>query len=685
MRFFLISLLIVLGLGFGGLYALIHWGQADMPSPARLRNIAPPVKTTIYDRDSRVIGELYRENRSYVPLRDVPRCMIDAILAIEDRRFYEHWGLDVFRILGAAARNIMRGRVSQGGSTITQQLARNLFLTMDQTWQRKIKEQILALRIEQAYSKDEILELYLNQIYFGDGAYGVESAAHRYFGKPARDLTLPEAALLAGLPRNPRDYTPRRSMEAAKRRRHLVLKAMLDARFIDRTQLAAADATPIRVTDEAMAGTRAPYFVETVRQYLDEKYGSDVVYTAGLKVYTTLDLSLQQAAEAALEKQLEWVADKAGHRVRYTAGGVKHSGAGAPSQTHYLQGAALTIDPRTGGVLMMIGGRDYADSRFNRALQAVRQPGSTFKPFIYLTALENGHRPNETIVDEPTSFHLADGTDWRPENYDPDFAGTVTLRYALAHSINVPAAKLLDAIGTTPVIKTARSLGLTTPIPPYLSIALGAAEVNMEEITYAYAAFATQGVLPQPLMVTKVVDRDGVVLEENRPRTRVVQEAAPLYVLTTMLQSVMDRGTGAKAREYGFRRPCAGKSGTTNDNSDAWFIGYTPDVVTMVWVGFDERKPIGARMTGSAAALPAWTDIMKAATANLPEKEFTKPEGVVTRSVCSETGELATEHCPATESEVFLAKDAPTEPCPKHGGGFLKRLINRFRQHDGKS
>jgi len=678
MRFFLISLAVVICLGFGVLYAVVQYGGSDMPSTARLNNIEPPVKTQVFDAHGELLADLYRENRSYVSLKDIPQVMVDAVLSIEDRRFYDHWGLDLFRIAGAALKNLRVGRRAQGASTITQQLARNLFLTHEQTFERKIKEQILALRIEEAYSKDEILELYLNQIYFGDGAYGVQAAAHRFFGKDVRDITVDEAALLAGLPRNPRDYSPRRHPEAARKRRHIVLMAMLENKAIDRLAMEQADAESVQVSEQGDRGMRAPYFVEMVRLYLDEKYGGDAVYGGGLKVYTTLDLDLQKTAEASLEKQLEAVADMAHHKVRYDPEDEGDRKADS-SQTSYIQGAAMTVEAKTGAILMMIGGRDYGDSRFNRATQALRQPGSTFKPFVYLAALEAGHRPSETIVDEPVTIQTEDGQSWTPQNFDPDYAGTITLRYALQKSINIPAVKLLQSIGTAPVIQLARSFGISSRIPPYLSIALGSAEVSMEDLIYAYAVIANQGIRVEPYFITKVVDRNGVVLEDNRPQSREVSDPAPLYVLTNMLESVMDHGTGAKARTLGFTRPAGGKSGTTNDYSDAWFIGFTPDVVSAVWVGYDERKPIGHKMTGSAAALPAWTDIMIAANKDRPVAEFSVPDGVVFLTVCSETGMLATEHCPNPVQEVFLQKFAPTEECDRHGGGFFKRLFNRFK------
>lgn len=678
MRAFLIALAILVVVGLGLLFGITRYANSDLPSLARLKNIEPAVKTEIYDRKGRLLADLYRENRTYAFLKDIPPVVINAFLAIEDRRFYKHWGLDVVRIGGAAIQNVQKGRTAQGGSTITQQLARNLFLTQDQTVDRKIKEQILALRIEQTYSKDEILELYLNQIYFGDGAYGVQSAARRYLNKNVEDLDLAEAALLAGLPRNPRDYSPRRHPEAARKRRDIVLGAMLDAGVISRSEMTRAEQEPVEATAGAEPSLLAPWFVEMVRIYLDEKYGSDAVYAGGLRVQTTLDMDLQGAAETALAAQLDQVAADARHRTRYNPGAERPARPkDAPDKTEYLQGSAMAIAARTGEILMMVGGRDYADSRFNRATQARRQPGSTFKPFIYLAALAAGHLPTETIIDEPVSFRLPSGEMWTPQNYDAEFHGEVTLRQALAKSINIPTVKLLEEIGTDRVIRTARACGIRSRIPPYLSIALGSAEMTLEELTFAYAVFANQGVRPEPLFITRVVDKDGVILEENRPRTREAMDPGPLFVLTDMLESVMNNGTGAKARTLGLTIPVAGKSGTTNDYADAWFVGYTPDIVAGVWIGFDERKTIGARMSGSTAALPAWTKIMKAATAGLPERDFSNPGGVVYRNICPASGLLAREGCPDPTREVFVAGGAPLDECQVHSGALFDPAADR--------
>jgi len=402
------------------------------------------------------------------------------------------------------------------------------------------------------------------------------------------------------------------------------------------------------------------------------------VYAGGMRVQTTLDMDLQAAAEKALAAQLDQVASDAKHRNRYQINAERPlRPKDAPDKTGYLQGSAMAVAPRTGEILMMIGGRDYADSRFNRATQARRQPGSTFKPFIYLAALEAGRLPTDIIVDEPVSFRLSTGELWSPQNYDAGFDGPVTLRQALAKSINIPTVKLLEQVGIERVIRTARACGIRSRIPPYLSIALGSAELTLEELVFAYAVFANQGLRPEPLFVTRVVDKDGVVLEENRPRTREAIDSGPLFVLTDMLEAVMNSGTGAKARTLGLRIPVAGKSGTTNDNADAWFVGYTPDIVAGVWVGFDERKTIGARMTGSAAALPAWTEIMKAATAGQPEQAFSKPSGVVYRNICPITGLLAREGCPDPTREAFVAGEAPGEECQEHSGALFDPAAGR--------
>jgi penicillin-binding protein 1A len=650
-------------------FGVVQWLGRDLPSPEQLTTIQTPVKTLLYDSRGRVLHEFYKENRSVIPLKQVPRNLINATLSTEDRNFYDHWGVDLWGIGRAAITNVLKMRRAEGGSTITQQLARNLFLTHERTITRKLKETALAMRIERTYSKDQILQLYFNQIYFGEGAYGVEAAAKTFFGKPVQELNLPECALLAGLPANPSLYSPRRRPQAAIARRAKVLRNLLATKSLTAVQFANAMNAPLGVTAVRYSNDRAPYFVEMVRQHLEERYGSNALYESGYRVYTTLDSDLQQVAERALEKHL--VGLEAELKLKQThANYVLPIGdsARAVQRTAYLQGALVAIDPRSGSIRALVGGRDFNQSNFNRAVQAQRQAGSAFKPFVFVAAMDNGFRPTDIIVDEPVSFPAGDGTLYQPGNYDQTFRGPVTLRYALQQSINIPAIKLLRKVGTSLVSSYARRMGIKSPIGQNLSMALGSSEVTLVELTSAYGVFANSGVRNDPLFILKVEDRTGTVLEKNTQRPTEVLSQQTAAVMTSMLASVMDHGTGYPARARGFLMPAAGKTGTMDEYMDAWFVGYTPSMVCGVWVGFDQKRTIGKGVTGSRAALPIWTDFMIGATRGRPSESFPMPLGTVNREVCSETGMLATDACPDVTTEMFAEGADPAEYCSAHPG-----------------
>jgi penicillin-binding protein 1A len=667
----LVALLIVVLFGtVGAGIGIANWLKQDLPSPTSLQTIAPPVKTLVYDINGKLVHEFYKENRSLVPLRQIPRPMIDAILAIEDRRFYTHWGIDPMRTMGALFNDLLAGRPEQGGSTITQQLARNLFLTHEKTFTRKIKEAILAIRIEQTYTKDEILEMYFNQVYFGEGAYGLDAATKVYFGKPVQQLTLPECALLAGLPRNPRDYDPRREPDRALRRRNLVLAAMLQTKQITRAQYESSCEAPLGVTKTRVDSKTAPYFMEMVRQYIDEHYGSNQLYEGGLRIYTTLDIDLQVAAEDALERRLTALEARNQYkRTRATlAAKTKGTETRDKNKTEYLQGAVVSLDPTNGQIRALIGGRDFNDSNFNRAVQASRQPGSAYKPFIYAAAIDNGFSPTDVILDTPISFQAGNGMEWAPQNYDHKFRGPITLRAALAHSVNVPAAKLLQKLGTNLVNSYARRMGIRSRLGNDLSLALGTSEVNLLELTSAYGVFADQGIRVSPVYILRVEDKNGKVLEQARPSAEEVLSPETALTMTSMLGSVLENGTAASAHALGLNVPAAGKTGTTDEYSDAWFVGYIPNLVTGVWVGFDRKQKIGPGMTGAAAALPVWVDIISAATKGKAPQEFPMPSGVVSVLICSQTGLLANPSCPETELELFKEGMQPTSYCNIHTG-----------------
>jgi len=682
MRIFLGSFLLFMTLGAAGLMAVFHFGGRDLPSPTRLNTIAPALKTRVYDREDRLIGEFYTQDRSLVRLEEIPRNLVNAFLAVEDRRFYTHWGIDLQGVGRATVRNVASGRIRQGASTITQQLARNLFLTFEQTAQRKLKEAVLALRIEQTYSKDEILEMYLNQIYFGDGAYGVSAASRRIFGKDVRDLDLTECALLAGLPRNPRNYSPRRHPERALQRRGVVLAAMEDFEVITPAQRKAADTDSLDVTTNPMSPTNAPYFMEMVRRYLETNYGSTAIYEDGLRVYTTLDLHLQQEAERALEEHLARIESdfrRSSSRTSYLA--AHDDGEDIPPE--YLQGAVLTVDAPTGGVLAVVGGRSFEESPFNRATQAKRQPGSAFKPFVFLAALERGFYPSSMMMDSPVVYEERGQEPWSPRNYDEEFRGPVSLRYTLQKSLNVPTVKLQEEFGPEAVIELARAAGITSRIPPVRSIALGTAEVSLEEITYAYGVFANDGILVEPYFVARVEDRYGNLVEEFHPQRREAINTGVVAVLNDMLASVIDDGTGKGARSAGFTLPAGGKTGTTDDYTDAWFVGFTPKVVTGVWVGYDIKKTIGRKMTGAAAALPIWSRVMIAATEGDDPLPLDIPESVLRIEVCPDTGLPAAANCPAGRIELFLPTHVPSETCYLHEAVFDGKLRQRWDRFGG--
>lgn len=672
MRIILASILLVPLLGAAVIYGLfVVWGS-DLPSPQTLRELEPSMNTVILDRNGLVIDEFFLENRSPRPLPQIPPLVQAAVLATEDVRFGQHWGIDVVGVLRAAFTNLTSGTIEQGASTITQQLARKLFLTDSQTWNRKLKEAVLAIRLERSFSKDEILELYLNKVYFGEGAYGVEAAAQTYFGKSSDQLALEEIATLAGVLANPSAFNPVRKPENSKRRRNLVLRRMLQAGVVDTTAYGLAEAADLVLnTSGKKSASRAPYFTEAVRQELADRYGDTHVYTGGLTVHTTLDLALQESAVAALESQLQTLEEMQAHRYKYLkdpatrAGSLAHPEEGTP----YLQGAAVAIEPQTGAIRMLVGGRHFAESKFNRAFQAVRQPGSAFKPILFAAAVREGHSPNDILYDTPVQFPGPGGagsTPWEPKNFDLEFRGPVTMRYALMKSLNIPAVRLMDEVTPRKVIALAKEMGIERNLPPYLSLALGTGEVTPLEITAAYAIFANQGIYSEPYMIERVEDRYGNLVELHLPKSREVIDERTNAIMVSMLQSVIDGGTGAPARSvHGFHAPAGGKTGTTDDYSDAWFVGFVPRLACGVWVGFDEKKTIGSRMTGTAAALPAWSAIMKKAVKELGAEEFSAPRGLIRVTTCRDTGLLALPDCPKV-SDLYRPGHQPTRSCPIH-------------------
>ncbi|RPJ43404.1 MAG: PBP1A family penicillin-binding protein, partial [Candidatus Latescibacterota bacterium] len=542
---FLIAALVVLFL-FGGAGAGFLRGlQKNLPPLSKLERIEPPIKTLFFAAGGDTLAEVYEFNRVLVPLDRIPDALKRGVIAVEDRKFYTHWGVNVRAILRALARNVEAGQVVQGASTITQQLARNLFSHeekgwMAQTYNRKLREALLALEIEKRYTKDEILEMYLNQIFLGNRAYGVEAAAQVYFGKRAEELDLAESALLVGVIKNPRDYSPVKYPEAAKRRRDLVLDILAEQGIAGRAEVEEAAREPIVLAAETARRYEAGYFVEYCRRIVEEIFPDEEYLLRGLRVYTTLDARAQRIAEEAVESHLARIEENRGYTETH-ASYLRHREAGkAPN---YIQGALLAIEPETGRILAMVGGRSYQESNWNRAVQAPRQPGSAFKPFLYAAALMEGHRASDMILDSPVVLPQADGTQWRPKNYHREFYGLVSLRTALAKSINLPAVKLALMLGPEKAVEMAHTMGIRSPLEPVPSIALGAEEVNLLELTTAYSVFRNGGILVEPVAITRIEDRNGEVLYKSVRDSREAIAAPLAALMTSMLESVVDNGT----------------------------------------------------------------------------------------------------------------------------------------------
>jgi penicillin-binding protein 1A len=608
--------------------AIVHMGQMDET-------------TTVFDVHDKLAFTIYKEQRIDVPLSQISPRLIRAVISIEDQRFYDHRGFDVLRIASAALTNIRHGRAAQGGSTITQQLARQSFLTTDKTLRRKLQELILAERIERRYSKPEILQLYLNKIYFGDGLYGVEAAARGYFGKHASEVSVAEAALLAGLVKSPSSYAPTVSPERAVARRNVVLQAMLDNGAITRAEFQAARGGHVELHDSLRSDEpHGEYFKEQVRIELINRFGWQRVYQGGLRVFATIDMAMQESAEAAVADSLKALDAR---RKAVAARRAKSKPADDSAQSDApLQAALVSMDPKSGQVRAMVGGRDFEQSRFNRAVQAHRQPGSAFKPFVYAAALEAGYTP-ATVID-----HLNDPIPtlqgaWAPED-EHSSADSMNLRTGLRTSSNRVAVRLLQQVGIPQTVQYAKNMGVGN-MPSVPSLALGSGEVTLESLTAAYAAFANHGMVPKPLLIRRVEDKEGQVLfTADETSTRAISETTA-YLMSNMLADVINAGTGAGARRLGFTLPAAGKTGTTNDFNDAWFVGFTPSVVTGVWVGFDQPRTILPNGFAADVAVPLWATFMKAATKGDRSVWLDPPPGIVSAQVCRLSGKLATEGC----------------------------------------
>jgi 1A family penicillin-binding protein len=626
----------------------------DLPSIETLKNYKPSTVTKIFSDEGEVIGEYFYEKREVISLDRVPGYLIQAFVAGEDARFFQHKGLDYLAILRALFRNIFSGEIVQGGSTITQQVVKSLLLSPEKSFTRKIREAILAYKIEKYLTKEEILFLYLNQIYLGYGAYGIAAAAENYFGKTLEELNIAESALLAGLPQAPSKYSPHHNPQQAKKRQVYILNRMVEEGFISSNEALKAAQTPYFIrSKEKPSIDKAPHFVEYVRRYLEEKYGKDALYKNGLQVFTSVDLHSQKIAQEALESGLKEIEK----RQKYSPGNMPLN----------LEGALICFDIESGYVKALVGGRDYKKSQFNRTIQARRQTGSAFKPIIYASALDKGYTPASIIVDAPIVFEWGDKK-WKPKNFEGKFSGPTTLRNALTQSINVVTVKIAQDIGVDYIRDYAKKLGISSPLYHELSMSLGSSSVSLFELTKAYAVFANQGRSFKPIFIKKVLDRDGNLLEENLPPFYLEEFPAEEQVLTPqtaflityLMEGVVQHGTGWRARSLG--RPVAGKTGTTDQFMDAWFIGYTPELITGVWVGFDEERSLGENETGARAASPIWVTYMSKILKDKPKKDFSVPEGVEFMKIDPKTGQIGQDR--ESILECFIEGTGPSQKTP---------------------
>ena len=708
----LFALLVLVSALIGATAGLLLVYSTDLPQVEQLEHYRPSSTTELYDDQGRIVGSFALQRRVVATYNDFPPVLREALISIEDKDFYRHWGINVWRIAGAAYHDIESGGKVQGASTLTMQLARNLFLSPDRSFHRKIEEAFLAIQIERRFTKPQIFTLYANQIYLGNGVYGFEAASEFYFSKPAKQLTLDEAALLAGLPKSPAYYSPINHPDHAIKRRNLVIDSMLEDGKITAQRANQARNEPIRLNLQHDPNSLAPYFVEDVRRYLENKYGSDQVHEGGLRVYTSLDMDLQRAANqavldglAAYERRHGWkghLENVLGENTTLTnyqhpdwqdepeVSGYIHALVTAVSSTSVtikfgdytasltqsdaawtrhkvpdilkrgdivyvkvlslspvrvgleqdsgVQGSLIAIDNASGEIKAMVGGRDFNLSKFNRATQALRQVGSSFKPYVYTAAIDQGAKPDDTILDAPIMFQSASGP-YVPHNYDETYEGVITLRRALDDSRNIPALKLADQMGINTVIEYARRFGITSTIPPYLPVALGAVEVTLLEQTAAFSVFPNDGVRITPRYITKVTDYEGRVLEECFRDVRDVVSAPTARIMTSMLEGVVQHGTAIAAASMKY--PLGGKTGTTNDFTDAWFVGFSPTITTGAWIGFDEKKSLGNKETGARAALPIWMDFMKFALAGKDPGEFQPPPASASSRVVAQNPKVA--------------------------------------------
>lgn len=661
--------------------------RSDLPSFEALHNIEPNLSTKLYDRNGELLKEFYTENRALTPLAEMPQPLIQMLIASEDREFYEHWGINIRRTLIVAVTNMLKWRLEAGASTVTQQLARMLFLSSEKTLNRKVKEALTAVKLERTYSKDEILEMYLNQHYFSKGAYGVAAASRLFFDKKVSELNINDCAIIIGLLKAPNINSPLNNADKSLQARNRVLYSYYEVGGITEQEYDSLKALPLEILPPEEQEGIGPYFTETIRQYLIQKYGDTMLYSGGLRVFTTLDAHLQKVAEESLHRRIDSLRAKIDRNVsldnpQYTmmVPDTIDSLRDSIRVFKKVQGAFLAMDNETGDIIAMDGGRSFDRTKFNRATQALRQPGSAFKPFVYTACIENGFKPSDIIDDNPIVLDIPGAKQWRPHNFDDKFMGPITIRTALSQSRNLAAIRLLLKIGPQEAIFYAKRFGINSPLSPVPSLAIGTSEVRMTEIVPAFSVFPNKGIKVNTRMILRVVDRYGQVLEENNAVQREeVLSPQTAFVMTNLMRSVVDEGTGIRARGMGFTRPAGGKTGTSDEFCDNWFIGYTPQITAGVWLGFDDKTSLGRNEEGSRNAVPVWADFMIAAHDSLPLMDFEEPEGIVHLDICQESGELATDRCVNVRSEVFKVENQATTSCHIHPsrGKYVPRLDQR--------
>jgi penicillin-binding protein 1A len=668
---------------------VLHQLLNDLPDIDTLQHYSPPLVTRIYDRNNEIVSELYTERRTVLPLAEIPVNLQNAFMATEDQSFFQHWGINLKGIARALIADLRHGRVVEGGSTITQQLSKVLFFSQKKTFTRKLRELLLAIQLEHNYSKEEIFQMYMNQIYFGHGAYGVQAAAKTLFGKDAKNLNLAECALMGGLPRSPKTYSPFLNPKNAQRRRAWVLSRMKKSGYITAREESEANLVPIRTSKQDLAPPVGAYFVEYLRQILDPKYGENALYQGGYSIYTTLDLKMQRAAEEVMEKSL---ADFDKDRQKILTAELKAAKKSKKlvidfsTTTAKVQGSLVALDPRTGEIRAMVGGRDFKESQFNRVTQAQRQPGSAFKPFVWAAAVDDS-MTEATIVDDDRVGFFNDGQDWKlldsatdaysislatapfppdqawvPQNWDYKYFGPVTLRTGLALSRNLVSIRLVNHFGPKAIVDYAYRCGIKSHLTPVLSIGLGTEQVNLLELTGAYCTFVNGGIRPEPFGIRRIEDKNGAVLEENSPQSTVALSAQTAYIMVDLLKAVVSSGTGRRALEL--NRPAGGKTGTNQDLKDLEFIGFTPDLVAGAWMGYDDFTSMGKHFTAASKVLPWWTEFMKKAHEGVPVHNFAVPPDIVFAKIDSETGLLALPTCPKVTLAAFKKGTDPRDLCP---------------------